>query len=60
MAARGHFKSHCYMGHPLSGTNVRNRVRRVGNVIYVDRHCVTCNRKNSLAYYHKNKRLRRS
>lgn len=55
MPAKGQLKTHCYMGHSLSGGNVRNRVKFVKHSRYVDRHCVACNRINALARYYKQK-----
>ncbi len=59
MPRLGQLKSHCYMGHPLSGDNVRVRSKVVRGKSYVERGCKICHRTSDNRRYGRKKEQQR-
>ncbi len=58
MPAKGFLKTHCYMGHPLEGDNVRLRaIKGYKGREYNSRNCYQCHKTADNLRYHKKKKM---
>lgn len=60
MARAGQRKTHCYMGHELSGDNVRVRLVWSKGKQYEERGCKACKRINEVNRYYRNKKKQKN